>query len=82
MRFISAIVSEPAFYFFYSLSRTHFPVLFIFYSRLIQTDTFFLPSFSFLLSDDISYINYTYRIISFLCFIYKFSFSRYDISII
>ena len=47
MRFISAIVSEPAFYFFYSLSRTHFPVLFIFYSRLIQTDTFFLPSFSF-----------------------------------
>ena len=41
MRFISAIVSEPAFYFYYSLSRTHFPVLFIFYSRLIQTDIFF-----------------------------------------
>ena len=33
-------------------------------------------------SDDISYINYIYRIISFLCFIYKFSFPRYDISII
>lgn len=81
MRFISAIVSEPAFYFFYSLPRTHFPVLFIFtpgsFKPILFSALFFL-----LLSDDISYINYTYRIISFLCFIYKFSFSRYDISII
>ena len=79
MRFISAIVSEPAFYFFYSLSRTHFPVLFIPGSF---KPILFSALFSLLLSDDISYINYTYRIISFLCFIYKFSFSRYDISII